>query len=88
MVGEVAFVEDLGATLLVHLDVDAPPPKLGAESGTMLEDAEVAVGADRARVRLSVDGHASVKPGDRLAIRIDLDRLHFFDPETGEAIGA
>jgi multiple sugar transport system ATP-binding protein len=87
-VGEVAFVEDLGATLLVHLDIDAPPPRLGAESGTMLEDAEVAVGAERARVRLSVDGHASVKPGDRLAIRIDLDRLHLFDPETGTAIGA
>jgi multiple sugar transport system ATP-binding protein len=87
MVGEVAFVEDLGATLLVHLDVDAPPPKLGAESGTMLEDAEVSVGAGRARVRISIEGHASVKPGDRLAIRIDLDRLHLFDPETGEAIG-
>jgi len=88
MVGEVAFVEDLGATLLVHRDVDAPPPKLGAESSTMLEDAEVAVGAKRTRVRLSIEGHASVKPGDRLAIRIDLDRLHFFDPETGNAIGA
>jgi multiple sugar transport system ATP-binding protein len=88
MVGEVAFAEDIGATLLVHLDVDAPPPILGAESSTMLEDAEVAVGAKRARVRLSIEGHASVKPGDRLAIRIDLDRLHFFDPETGNAIDA
>jgi multiple sugar transport system ATP-binding protein len=87
MVGEVAFAEDLGATLLAHLDVDVPPPKLGAESGTMVEDAEVAVGAERARVRMSVDGHASIKPGDRLAIRIDLDRLHFFDPESGTAIG-
>ena len=54
----------------------------------MLEDAEVAMGSTRARVRLSIDGHANAKPGDRLAVGIDFDRLHFFDPETGAAIGA
>jgi multiple sugar transport system ATP-binding protein len=87
MVGKVAFVEDLGATLLVHLDVDASPPRLGAQSGTMLEDAEVAIGSTRARVRISIDGHADAKPGDRLAVGIDVDRLHFFDPVTGDSIG-
>jgi multiple sugar transport system ATP-binding protein len=88
MMGEVAFVEDLGATLLVHVDVDAPTRKLGVQSGMMLEDAKVAVGSTRARVRLSIDGHANARPGDRLAIGIDLERLHVFDPETGGTIGA
>jgi multiple sugar transport system ATP-binding protein len=88
MVGVVAFVEDLGATLLVHLDVDAPAQRLGAQGGMMLEDADVAVGSAGARIRVSIEGHAAVKPGDRLAVAIDPDRLHFFDPETGSSFGA
>jgi multiple sugar transport system ATP-binding protein len=88
MTGVVAFIEDLGATLLVHMDVDVPPPRLGVESVTMLEDAKVAIRPSYGRVRISLDGQRSVRPGDRLAIGIDLDRLHLFDPETGEAIGA
>ena len=54
----------------------------------MLEDAKVAIRPSYGRVRISLDGQRSVRPGDRLAIGIDLDRLHLFDPETGEAIGA
>jgi multiple sugar transport system ATP-binding protein len=86
--GSVAFAEDLGATLLVHLDVDAPPPHLG--SGQIVEDEEDALARQRsrARVRAVVDGRAPVKAGARLAVEIDAERLHLFDPTTGKAIGA
>jgi multiple sugar transport system ATP-binding protein len=86
--GSVAFAEDLGATLLVHLDVDAPPPHLG--SSQIVEDEEDALARQRsrARVRAVVDGRAPVKAGARLAVEIDAERLHLFDPETGKAIGA
>ena len=87
LIGDIAFVEDLGATLLVHVDVDAPPPRLGKEGVTMLEDADVSVRTDRSRLRISLDGQASARPGDRIGIGIDLNRLHLFDAQTGEAIG-
>jgi hypothetical protein len=29
-----------------------------------------------------------VAPGDRVTLAVEVDRLHFFDAETGDAIGA
>jgi multiple sugar transport system ATP-binding protein len=84
--GDVAFVEDLGATLLVHVDIDAPPPRLGDHGATMLEDAEVEVRKSRSRLRVATDGRAGVRAGDRVGIGVDVERLHFFDPQTGAAI--
>jgi multiple sugar transport system ATP-binding protein len=87
--GEVSFIEDLGASLLVHLLVDAPPPRLDGD-GLGIDDKEqefVARGA-RGRVRAAVDGFAALRAGDRVRIGIDLERLHLFDPKTGFAIGA
>jgi multiple sugar transport system ATP-binding protein len=88
LIGDIGFVEDLGATLLVQVDVNAPPPRLGKEGVTMLEDAEVSVRTDRSSLRMSLDGQASARPGDRIGIGIDLNRLHLFNAQTGEAIGA
>jgi multiple sugar transport system ATP-binding protein len=87
MMGVVAFVEDLGASLLVHFDVEAPPPRLDGE-GVGVEDPAVEglQGKDRGRVRAMVDGFASIQAGDRLPIAIDLELLHLFDPESGVAI--
>jgi multiple sugar transport system ATP-binding protein len=87
--GVAAFVEDLGASLLVHFDIDAPPPRLDSD-GVGIDEAasEVLLGGDRARMRAMVDGFASIKEGDRLPIAIDIERIHLFDPQTGLAIGA
>ena len=52
------------------------------------EEEALARQRSRARVRAVVDGRAPVKAGDRLAIEIDAERLHLFDPKTGTAIGA
>ncbi len=88
LAGTVAYAEDLGATLLVHLDVDAPPPHFSADQVAEAEEEALARQRSRARVRAVVDGRAPVKAGDRLAIEIDAERLHLFDPKTGTAIGA
>jgi multiple sugar transport system ATP-binding protein len=85
--GRVALAEDLGATLLLHLDVEAPPPHLRADQ--VAEEAEEVIARQRSRARLRavVDGRAPVKAGDRVAIEMDAERLHLFDPGTGIAIG-
>jgi multiple sugar transport system ATP-binding protein len=87
IVGAVAFVEDLGASLLVHFDVDVRPPRLDGD-GIGVDDAalELASHGDRARVRAMVDGFAAIREGDRAPIGIDLERVHLFDPATGLAI--
>jgi multiple sugar transport system ATP-binding protein len=87
MIGVVAFVEDLGASLLVHCDVDAPPARRD-DGGLDEEAAELSPRNDRARVRAMVDGFSAIREGDRLPIAIDLERLHLFDRKTGLAIGA
>jgi multiple sugar transport system ATP-binding protein len=89
LIGEVAFVEDLGASLLLHVDVDARPPRLDADGiGVDPAASDLAPRGDRARVRAMVDGFSTIHQGDRLPIVVDLDRMHWFDPRTGLAIGA
>ena len=87
--GVVAFVEDLGASLLVHFDVDARPPRLDGDGIGIDEDTiEIASHSDRGRVRAMVDGFMAIRQGDRASIAIDLERVHLFDPRTGRAIGS
>jgi multiple sugar transport system ATP-binding protein len=86
--GEVAFVEDLGASLLVHFDVDAKRPRLDGDGLGLDDEATELVHGDRGRVRAMVDGFASVAQGDWLPIAIDLERMHLFDRRSGVAIGA
>jgi multiple sugar transport system ATP-binding protein len=86
--GTVAFIEDLGASLLVHLDVDAPPPRIDGSDIAIEDDvADLGRHSGRGRLRAMVDGLSSVRPGDRLPIAIDLERAHFFDRRSGVAIG-
>ncbi len=85
--GSVVLAEDLGATLLLHLDVEAPPPHLRADQIAEEEEETIARQRSRARLRAIVDGRTPLKTGDRVAIEIDAERLHLFDPATGAAIG-
>jgi multiple sugar transport system ATP-binding protein len=87
LMGTVAFIEDLGAALLVHFDMEAPPPRLNLDGiGLTEEDSQAALHRDRGRLRTSVDAMSSLRPGDRLPLALDLDRLHLFDPATGAAL--
>src|SRR5918992_3040538 len=85
----VSLVEALGAQIVVHFEVDAP--KVVTEDTRLLDkDAHtedvpahmvegtrfVAAFAPRSRVRV----------GDQVEVVVDTERMHFFDPETGNAI--
>ncbi|MBU1304360.1 MAG: TOBE domain-containing protein, partial [Alphaproteobacteria bacterium] len=76
-----AFVEDLGATLLVQLDVDAA--NLVQASVAEEEDDLKAI---RPRMRAMIDGVLAIAPGDVLTFTVDPAAIHLFDAETGMAL--
>jgi len=83
----VQLVESLGSDLLVHAELDAP--------AVLTEDQlEVAreVGGDpaadlaRARFTARLTPDVRVVAGDRVRLRVDIERLHYFDPDTTLAL--
>jgi multiple sugar transport system ATP-binding protein len=84
--GNVELVEALGSELLVHFTTDAHQVEV---ADTKHEDAEGL--AEGALVKggegvARVDARANLNGGGRARFRLDPTRVHFFDPETTEAI--
>jgi multiple sugar transport system ATP-binding protein len=84
----VALVESLGSDLLVHTELDAP----AVLTRDQLEVAREVGGdpaADLARARFTARLTPDVRviPGDHVRLRVDVDRLHYFDPDTTLALG-
>jgi multiple sugar transport system ATP-binding protein len=83
----VLLVESLGSDLLVHTELDAP----AVLTRDRLEVAREVGGdpaADLARARFTarLTPDVRVAPGDRVRVRVDVDRLHYFDPDTTLAL--
>jgi multiple sugar transport system ATP-binding protein len=92
LAAHVELVEALGNESLVHFSTDArtvrdrggawtPDPTVTHASGDI-------AGASAAEGVARVDPRVPVAAGDRVALAVDVRRLHFFDAETGDAIGA
>jgi multiple sugar transport system ATP-binding protein len=87
----VEYVEMLGSEQLVHFTIDAPRVREeselreqragGAEQGEIVA-ASVAQGVAR------IDPRARIQSRDRAVFSVDVERMHFFDPDTGDAISA
>ena len=86
----VGLVEALGAQIVVHFELDAP--KVVTEDTKLLEkDAHT----DEAPAHEEVTGtrfvasfapRSRVRAGDQIEVVVDTERIHFFDPDTGDAI--
>ncbi len=76
-----AFVEDLGATLLVHLD----SPEVEVVLASVADD-EVDLGAIRPRLRAVIDGTASLASGTMVRLSAVPSGIHLFDPASGNAL--
>jgi multiple sugar transport system ATP-binding protein len=75
--------EDMGSEVFVHFD---PGARMVAG-----EDVKAAVGEDAADVKSGawvarLDRDTAASERERLELAVDTNRLHFFDPETGDAI--
>jgi multiple sugar transport system ATP-binding protein len=75
--------EDMGSEVFIHFD---PGAKMIAG-----EDIKAAVGEDAAEVKGSawvarLDRDTEAVEKERVELAVDTNRLHFFDPETGDSI--
>ncbi len=89
--GTVTLREALGAEIMVHFSVDAPPAitedvkELAEDVGEA--DRVAAHGGESTTVIVGRFGARSrVKVGDQIKVAVDTRQLHFFDPETGLGI--
>jgi multiple sugar transport system ATP-binding protein len=79
---DVALTEALGSDLLVHADVDAPVV-LTSDQQELAEDT---VPDTLSRMTLRLPPGSPVRAGEKVRAVVDVERLHFFDPETERAI--
>jgi multiple sugar transport system ATP-binding protein len=84
--------EELGSEINVIFEIDAPAvthdatvalaEDVGAE-----EEETVVVSEGHSLWTARVDPHSKVRSGSEITLAVDVSALHFFDPETGLAIG-
>jgi multiple sugar transport system ATP-binding protein len=83
-------VEDLGTEQHVIFPIDAPRVSAEAVRAAIevgSEDEGVLLADDqRALFTASIDAHEPIAVGARVELAVDHRQLHFFDPQTGEAL--
>ena len=85
------IVEALGAELLVHFDVDAPPV-LTEDTKELVEDSgeldalTASAGQGRSQLVAKVSPRSGARDDADIALVVDTTRAHFFDIETGLSI--
>ena len=84
---EVGLVEHLGADALVHFELDVSPV-LTPDIRELLEDAgeDAASLGHTTKMVARVDPLAAPRPGDRMVLGVETDKMHFFSEDTGEVI--
>jgi multiple sugar transport system ATP-binding protein len=84
--------EDLGSEVNVLFRIDAAPVATEELSAAVDDEAGETIGLlgeeTRATFCARVDARTKVRTGGAIRLSVDPGRFHFFDPETGAAVGA
>jgi multiple sugar transport system ATP-binding protein len=86
----VGLVETLGSELLAHVSLPGARPyevEVEPEGDEPLVPEEATAEPIVRRFVARLDGDATVRAGDDVELGLNVDRLHWFDPDTGDAIG-
>jgi multiple sugar transport system ATP-binding protein len=83
--------EELGSEINVIFGIDAPPVQHASIAQAATDDPEdeaiPLAGSNRTMWTARVAARSSIKPGQSAELAVDNSNLHFFDPESGLAIG-
>ena len=82
--------EKLGSEIHVIFTIDAPIVEHSSLSQAISDendDSAIALAGGKSQWTARVSARSHVKPGERLDLAIDTSDLHFFDPDSGLAIG-
>jgi multiple sugar transport system ATP-binding protein len=89
----VSLREDLGAEVLIHIAVSAPPVltddtrELADDIGQeFLQTTEANAQTGRSVFLARLNPSTKAREGDPIELAVDVNRLHFFDPQTGLGI--
>jgi multiple sugar transport system ATP-binding protein len=81
--------EDMGSEIFVHFAVSAPPVR-GEDVRAAVGDEAIEVTEEQARKGTPfvarIDRESKAHEGNRIELAVMVERLHFFDTSTGEAI--
>jgi multiple sugar transport system ATP-binding protein len=86
----VDVTEELGSEVNVLFGIDAPPVAaevIAAASDESADEDAFLFGGRRAVFCARVDARTGVRPGGKIRLSVDPARFHFFDPNTGLAVG-
>ena len=92
MRGRVIAIEALGPEQLAHIEIEARPVLAdhvleGLVDEEQADDLAEIITEGHAIVVARLDASARVRADDEIELAVDMRRLHFFDLESGEAIG-
>jgi multiple sugar transport system ATP-binding protein len=83
-------VEALGSSVLGFFSVDAPAVRAAglaaATGGEALDEVPLAGRVGGATFCAAFEPHAGIRIGDRVGVAVDVERMHFFDPESENEI--
>ena len=80
--------EELGAEVNAHCTVGVPPLQVAAVAigDSEPDPAEIEEVPQIPAIIARLDPRTQVREGERARLHVDLDSLHFFDPDTGDSI--
>jgi multiple sugar transport system ATP-binding protein len=80
--------EELGAEVNAHCTVGVPPLQVAAVAigGSEPDAAEIDEVPQIPAIIARLDPRTAIREGERARVHVDLDSLHFFDPETGNSL--
>jgi multiple sugar transport system ATP-binding protein len=84
---KVTLLEQLGSDSYIHFYKDIKPVQTEAIEEILADEGEdISVLGDETKFIARINPNSTVKEGEEIKLSIDSSKLHFFDPNTGNAL--
>ena len=84
---KVTLLEQLGSDSYIHFYKDIKPVQTEAIEEILADEGEdISVFGDETKFIARINPNSTVKEGEEINLSIDPSKLHFFDPESGNAL--